>query len=121
MIKIQSLILVLAVAICISPAMSQVSGKGEIVKQERQVGQFDAIDIGGGQEVVLMNGDNFSVVIETNTNLLDHIDVVLKNTTLSFEYKNIKRYDEMKFFITAPDFKMIKAIWRFRNIYTRNY
>lgn len=109
MIKIQNLILVLAVVLCISPAMAQVSGKGEIVKEERQVGQFDALDISGGQEVVLMNGENYSVVIETHANLLEHIDVVLKNTTLSFEYKNIKRYDEMKFFITSPDIKMIKA------------
>ncbi|MCB2207741.1 MAG: DUF2807 domain-containing protein [Bacteroidetes bacterium] len=109
MTRIKHVLLILAAIIYILPAMAQVSGKGEIVKQERQVGQFDAIDIGGGQEVVLLQGDDYSVVIETNANLLDQIDVVLKNTTLSFEYNKIKRYDELKFYITAPDFKMIKA------------
>ncbi len=109
MTRIKHVLLILAAIIFMLPAMAQVSGKGEIVKQERQVGQFDAIDIGGGQEVVLMQGDDYSVVIETNANLMDKIDVVLKNTTLSFEYNKIKRYDELKFYITAPDFKMIKA------------
>jgi hypothetical protein len=109
MTRIEHVLLILTAIICISPAMAQVSGKGEIVKQERQVGHFDAIDIGGGQEVVLLQGDDYSVVIETNANLLDQIDVVLKNTTLSFEYNKIKRYDELKFYITSPDFKVIKA------------
>jgi hypothetical protein len=109
MTRIKHVLLILAAIICILPARAQVSGKGEIVKQERQVGQFDAIDIGGGQEVVLLQGDDYSVVIETNANLLDQIDIVLINTTVSIEYNKIKRYDELKFYITAPDFKMIKA------------
>ena len=109
MIKIKQLIILLIAIIYVPSAIAQVSGKGEIVKQERQVGQFDAIDVNGGQEVVLLQGDAYSVVIETNANLMDQIDVVLKNTTLSFEYNKIKRYDELKFYITAPDFKMIKA------------
>ena len=94
--RIKFMIIAIAI-IYMSPLFGQVSGKGEIVKQERQVGQFDMIDISGGQDVTLLNGDNYSVVIETNANLLEHIDIILVNTTLSFDYKKIKRYDVMNF------------------------
>ena len=109
MIKIKHVLFILIICLYIPSIIGQVTGKGEIVKQERQVGPFDEIDISGGQEVILMNGDGHSVVIETNSNLLDHIDVVLKNTRLSFQYNKIKRYDEMTFYVTAPVFKKIMA------------
>jgi len=86
---------------------AQITGKGNIVKQERQVGEFDAVKIGGAQEVLLMQGDKYSVVIETNENLLNNINVVVQNNTLSFEYKSIKKYDVMKFYVTAPDYKKL--------------
>jgi len=56
-----------------------------------------------------MNDANYSVVIETHGNLHEYIDVIVKNSTLSFEYKKIKRYDVMRFYISAPDIKKIKA------------
>ena len=88
---------------------AQVRGTGDIVKQERQVGTFDEIKISGAQEVILMNGDQYSVVIETNQNLLDHISIVIQNNMIWFEYKNIRHYDKMKFYVTAPEYKKIQV------------
>ena len=107
--RIKKWILTITAMVFLLPLFGQVIGKGEIVKQERQLGPFDEIDISGGQDVVLMNDEIYSVVIETHANLLEHIDVVVRNSTLSFEYKKIKRYDVMKFYISAPDIKKIKA------------
>ena len=87
--------------------VAQVRGTGDIIKQERQVGTFSEIKIGGAQEVILMNGDQYAVVIETNENLLDKISVVIQDNMVWFEYKNIKHYDKMKFYVTAPDFKKV--------------
>ena len=109
MMIINKWILTLTAIVFLSPLFGQVIGKGEIVKQERQLGPFDEIEIGGGQDVVLMNDENYSVVIETHANLHEYIDVIVKNSTLSFDYKKIKRYDVMKFYISAPDIKKIKA------------
>ena len=55
---------------------AQIIGKGNIVKQERIVGEFDAVKVNGAQEAYLMQGDQYSVVIETHENLLDEISVV---------------------------------------------
>ena len=90
-----------------TPIYAQIVGSGNIVKQERQVGEFDAVKIDEAQEVHLMQGDQFSVVIETHENLLDEISIVIQNNMLSFEYKNIKKYDVMKYYITAPDYKKL--------------
>ncbi len=70
MTKIQHLLLIIIVLVFVTPAIAQVSGKGEVVKEQRQVGQFDGIDISGGQEVILMNADDYSVVIETLSNII---------------------------------------------------
>ena len=86
---------------------SQIRGNGEIVKQERQVGTFNAVKISGAQDVFLMNGDQYSIVIETHENLLEHISVVIQNDMLWFEYKKIKDYNKLKFYITTPEYKKV--------------
>lgn len=86
---------------------AQIVGSGSIVKQERQVGEFTSVKIGGAQEAFLMQGEEFSVIIETHENLLDQISIVIQNDVLSFDYKNIKKYDVMNFYITAPNYKKL--------------
>lgn len=86
---------------------SQIEGKGEIAKQARQVGTFNSIKITGAQDAVLMNGDEYSVVIETNENLFDHISVVIQNEMLWIDYDKIKNYDKLKLYITTPEYKKI--------------
>ena len=86
---------------------SQVRGAGQITKEERTVGSFNAVKIENAQEIVLMNGDEYSVVIETNENLHERIAIVIQNNTLWFEYKDIRYYDELKLYITAPEFKKL--------------
>jgi hypothetical protein len=81
--------------------------QNNVVKQEHRLGEFDAVKISSAQEVILMQGEQYSVVIEADENLLDKINIVLQNKTLSFEYKGIKKYDVMKFYITAPQYKKL--------------
>ncbi|RLD32082.1 MAG: hypothetical protein DRI72_07760 [Bacteroidetes bacterium] len=107
--RINTWILFLATTFYLSPLSGQVVGSGEIVKQRIQPGTFSKISVSGAQEAVLMNDEEYSVTIETQANLLDHIDVVIENGVLAFRTKKIKRYDVMKFYITAPDITSIFA------------
>jgi hypothetical protein len=102
-----SIIIALSAIFTSNTLFPQTTGSGQIVKQERQVGEFDAIKLDGAQEAHLMQGDNYTVVIETQENLLDKISIVIKNNMLSFEYKDIKKYDVMKYYITAPTYKKL--------------
>lgn len=103
MIKLSKWFLTLATVLFLLPVSGQVVGKGDIVKKRIHPGTFDKIRISGAQEAVILNDSDYSVTIETHANLLDHIDVVIDNGLLSFRTKNIKRYDVMKFYITAPE------------------
>jgi hypothetical protein len=109
MIRLSKWFLTLATVLFLLPVSGQVVGKGEIVKQRIHPGTFDKIRISGAQEAVIMNDSDFSVTIETHANLLDHITVNIDNGLISFKTKNIKRYDVMKFYITAPNIRQIMA------------
>ena len=109
MIKLSKWFLTIATVLFLLPVSGQVVGKGGIVKKRIHPGTFDKIRISGAQEAVILNDSDYSVTIETHANLLDHIDVVINNGEISFKTKNIKRYDVMTFYITAPDIRQIKA------------
>jgi len=85
-----------------APLLAQVSGKGKIIQQKRRLDTFTQVDIGAAQEVTLLNGDSCMIVIETNANLYPYIKTVVSSGELKIVTKNIKHYDEMKFYITAP-------------------
>ncbi len=102
-------ILIAVALFFVIPLSAQVTGKGEVVKKRIQPGTFDKVRIGGAQEAVLMNDADYSVTIETQANLFEHIHVVVENGVLSFRTNKIKNYDVMKFYITAPDIKSIMA------------
>ncbi len=88
---------------------AQTIGKGEIVKREHQVAAFHNVNIHGAQEVVLLQGDVHSVVIETHENLMPNIELRINNNTLDIKLSKIKKYDEMKFYITCPEYKKISV------------
>jgi hypothetical protein len=87
----------------------QIRGKGEITKKERKVGGFHSVKIGGAQDVMLMQGDEYTIVIETNENLHEHITVVNEDSLLYVQYKDIKYYDKLKLYITAPSYRSINV------------
>lgn len=103
---LQTIIIVLTIVIS-NPIRAQIKGSGEITKRSIQLDEFDAVEAGGAQEVVLINGEDFNVIIETNDNLHEYISYEIKNKKLRFKYNKIKKYDMMKFYITAPVFTKI--------------
>lgn len=90
-------------------AQEKLKGSGEITKQEKQLEGFSSVAISGAQEAVLMNGDKFNVIIETNANIQDRLLATVINGTLQFDLKNVIRYDLLKFYITAPYFEKISV------------
>ncbi len=87
----------------------KIRGKGEIVKQERKPGVFHSVKIGGAQDAVLMQGNDYAIVIETNENLHEHIKVVIEDSILHIEYKDIRYYDKLKLYITTPGYRSIRV------------
>ena len=104
--KLQSFIFLMSFLLSL-PLIAQVKGSGPISKQERAVAIFNAIRIGGAAEVLLMQGETQSVVVETNANIQDRINVRVINNTLEIKLNNIKKYDVLKLYITLTELQRI--------------
>ena len=105
------IVLVLLFFVIVIPLKAQIRGNGEITKQLYDVDNFDAVKVDGARTLVLTQGDNFSVEVETDSNIQDYVTIEVKNNTLYFGFntKKIKKYEVLKFYVTAPNYKQIKA------------
>lgn len=105
----QILLFVVALTIAI-PVTAGVRGDGNLTKKSHAVGEFDAITVSGARTVYLSQGDEFSVIVETDENIQEFVTVEVKNKTLQFGFsKNITKYNELNFYVTAPAYTKIKA------------
>ncbi len=105
---ITTLILGLALTL---PAVAQIRGNGELTKKMHNLEEFDAIVVGGARTVILSQGDTYSVEVETDSNIQEFITLEVKNNTLYFGFSNnkIKKYKELIFNVTAPEYVKIKS------------
>ncbi len=84
--------------------MQGVDGNGKVVKETRNVSNFDAIKIGGAFEVYLSQGSSEGLVIEADENLMDLIKTEVRGGTLVIDTKeNIRNAKDLNLFITFRD------------------
>jgi hypothetical protein len=107
--RIFQTLLILFTIVITNPIRAQIKGSGEITKQSFQIKEFNTVEAGGALDIVLMNSDEYSLVIETNENLHNYITYEIKNNTLRFKLNKIKKYDELTIYITAPIFNKINV------------
>ena len=76
-------------------------GNGDTIVRTVSVDDFDEVFLNGNYEVFLEKGENSQIVIKTDENLQDFIEVEGRNNTLSVRNtKRIKGSDGIKLFIT---------------------
>ncbi|MEP6583280.1 MAG: head GIN domain-containing protein [Ginsengibacter sp.] len=64
------------------------SGNGNIKKETRNVGSFHGVESSGSIDVEISSGDNFSVVVEDDENVLPAIVTRVENGILKVRYKD---------------------------------
>jgi hypothetical protein len=80
-----------------------VQGSGKKASEVRKVGPFHGLDLAGSGEVEYRIGSPQSLRIETDDNLLSHVETVVKNGTLRIGYKgNTSSRIGLKVTIVAP-------------------
>lgn len=105
-----SLMLLIAVMLQVSlGSCSQTSGRvkhgdGKVVKDTIALSHFDQIDLAGSFNVHLTRGDKLQVIIETDQNLLELVNVEVKGNTLYISSTGnvILRPTRLNLFITYP-------------------
>ncbi len=105
--KILSVILALTFTIT---SFAQSTNSGGLSKTSHEVEDFNSISVSGARTVFLTQGDEYSVVVETDAKLQEFVTLEVKDNTLHFGFsKKITKYKDLNFYVTAPNFNSIKA------------
>ncbi len=108
--KITSAIAVLMLlTFTFSNVMAQTKGNGNVTRQERKVSSFDAINVGSAINLIIRQGTEQSVWVETDENLQDLITVKVSNGTLNLGCKGVKNFKKMDVYVTAVKLNKIEA------------
>jgi hypothetical protein len=83
MIWVALIVLIAASLACDIPTgVKTVRGSGVVVTEEREVSGFDGVLLSGVGQVIITQGDEESLTIETDDNLMRHIETEVRNGTL---------------------------------------
>ena len=96
---------------CIFDNSEKVSGNGKVVKQDREVSAFTAIDASGVFNVYLSQGEKESLVIEADENLMPLIETRVEGNTLHIDQKehiNIKYAKKKSIYVTFKEINRLK-------------
>jgi hypothetical protein len=90
----------------------RIYGDGHITTQDRNIGSFNSVDVGGNFKVHVRQDATSSVKIEADQNLMQYIDVYVEGNTLRIEPKhgyNLDASKDIVAYVSAPAFKSIEA------------
>lgn len=91
-----------------SYGINGVKGNGNVVKEDRKISDFDQIKVGGAFKVFLTQGNEVSLVVEADENLMDLIKTEVSMGTLKISTKdNINNPTTLNIYIT---FKSLTAL-----------
>ncbi len=63
-----------------------IRGSGNLVTESRSVKDFDRVDLHGCGQVVITQGGDESLVVETDDNIMPHVRTVVKARTLDLDF-----------------------------------
>ncbi|MGS2760702.1 head GIN domain-containing protein [Sinomicrobium sp. M5D2P9] len=88
----------------------KVTGNGNVVKTDRNTGDYDEIGVAGMFDVILVSGKEGKLTIEAEENLLEYIETEVNGNTLKIKTtKGINLRPRKKILITIP-FEDISAV-----------
>lgn len=87
-----------------------VNGSGNIVTEQRDVSEFSRVSVGGVFKAEITAGQNFSVTVEADDNLLPLIETEVRGDTLSISTDSRLRSDRpILVRVTAPNIAEVEA------------
>ena len=84
---ILSFILLASIQINAQRKKNFIKGNGNVTEQTREVGSYDGIVVSGSFEVKLYAGNEGSIKVEAESNLLEYIETIVKDGKLHIGFK----------------------------------
>lgn len=87
------------------------SGSGILVKEERSVSSFTAVNAAGPFEVKLKQGSPAKVTVEADDNLVKYVRTEVSGHTLKISLRNGFNFHDAHFavFVTAPEYSAVQT------------
>lgn len=79
---------ILMAAMLLLSGCADVSGSGNLVTEDREVSGFEKIELDGSGEIIITQGDDESLRIETDDNIMEHVKAEVKGDTLELGFKS---------------------------------
>src|SRR6476620_3109161 len=101
---------VLAFGACTFIGGKRVSGNGNVITQQRTITDFNAVDLQGGFNVYVSQGNAFDVKVEADENLMEYIVTEKEGDELEVHFKdnyNIHTSGPVKVYVTAPNYTQL--------------
>lgn len=89
---------------------AQVSGNGNVVKEDRTVPAFTGLDVEDGIDVILSQGSSQSLTLEADENLLGHIKTEVTGGKLKiYLEKNVWNRKTLKAYVTVTELSSLSV------------
>jgi hypothetical protein len=86
-----------------------ITGNGNVIRENRNVSDFNQIRTSGSVDVEVKSGDHYQVTVENDENLLPYVITEVNNGVLNIRYKDgyAMMNDHPKVFVTAPSLEKL--------------
>ncbi len=103
------LVLIIGTASCFVSPHETIYGSGNIVTDQREIGDFTGLKVSSGIDVIIRQGTDISLELEADDNLHDVIITeVVDNTLKIYTKKNIRKAKSKKIFLQYRDLNTIR-------------
>jgi len=100
---------IMLLTLAITSIKAQTRGNGNVTTQEREVSEFDAINVGCAIHLYISQGEQQSVKVETDENIQNKIITKVNDGILHLSCDNIKDATKMDIYVTAVNLSKIEA------------
>lgn len=101
-----------------------IESTGDIITKDFEVSPFNAIYVHKGIEMIITQGNEFKVEVETGENLMDAISVVVENNALILRDNTtcnwVREYGHTKVYVTTPTLDFLEIHSRTERDITSN-
>jgi len=84
------------------------AGSGSIVEETFQIADFKGIKLECSADIFITQGEEFSVIAESQANILDNLDLQTNGDVLEIDLDGCNRDFQLKLFITMPEVTFLK-------------
>ena len=106
-------ILIIGTFLMTACGLRTIQGSGDSITESRDVSGFDSISLSGIGRVIITQGDDESLIIEADDNLMEYITSEVRDGKLELDFTDIVRFDPIPsivFRVNVNDLNALESV-----------